>query len=429
MSQASHLPPFAAGRDLAAELDKYADLIVRVGLNVQPDQTVYIGSVSSPTQLDCADFARKLMRKAYAAGARKVTVYWGDDESNKIGLVHAPFDSLKEVTPGPVRWFEEAAKDGAAFAYLYAPNPTLLADVDPERVAVSRQAGAAALAGFARYTSSMAVNWCIAGHPRAAWAQTVHPDLPVEQAIERLWWEVLYTARVLTDDPVAEWQAHSARLKTRTAFLNERRFAGLHFRAPGTDLTVGLPEGHIWHGGADSNTRTGVVFAPNIPTEEVFCAPLRTAVNGTVAATMPLNLGGVLVEGLRMTVADGRVTDFSADTGADAVAKLLETDEGARYFGEVALVPADSPVAELGTLFYNTLYDENAACHLALGRAYPINLDGGTELSQEEQVARGLNYSTTHVDFMIGSRELDVDGVTASGETVPLLRAGLWVAE
>lgn len=429
MSPASHLPPFAVGRDLAAELEKYADLIIRVGLNVQPDQTVYIGSVSSPTQLDCADFARLLVRKAYAAGARKVHVFWGDDETNKIGLVHAPLEGLGEVTPGLVRWFEEEAEQNAAFAYLFAPNPTLLADVDPERVGVARKAGATALAGFMRWTGSMAANWCIAGHPRAGWAKTVHPDLPVDKAIERLWWEVLHTARVLTDDPVAEWQAHTARLKARTTYLNERRFAKLHFRAPGTDLVVGLPAGHLWQGGADANTRTGVVFAANIPTEEVFCAPLRTEVDGTVTATMPLNLGGVLVEGLRLTVADGRVVDFDADSGREAFAKVLETDEGARYFGEVALVSADSPIAELGTLFYNTLYDENAACHLAIGRAYPINLEGGTELSQEEQVARGLNYSATHIDFMIGSRQLDVDGITAAGEVVPLLRAGLWVAE
>lgn len=274
----------------------------------------------------------------------------------------------------------------------------------------------------------MKVNWCGAAAPVKGWADAALPDLPEGERMQALWEHILMACRVTGEgDPVAAWKEHLGRLGERTAFLNRSRFTRLHYRAPGTDLTIGLPERHRWISGAGARNSQGVAFCPNLPTEEVFTAPQKDGVNGVVRSTLPLNYAGTLITGMTLRFANGRVVSYSADSGQEVLGGIFDTDEGARFLGEVALVPVTSPIYETGILFYNTLFDENASCHLAVGRPYPICVEGGGAMSPAEREQAGLNYSSTHVDFMIGSEALDIDGETASGERVPLFRKGMWV--
>jgi len=320
------------------------------------------------------------------------------------------------------------AEDGAAVLSIRSTDPDLLKDIDPTRVANANKAGAQAMKNFRKYTMNDKITWSIISIPTGAWAQKIFPNETQERAIEKLWDAIVNIVRVDKEDPIGAWDNHNKTLETAREILNKKNYQKLHFRSPETDLEIELPKGHIWKGGSAISEK-GITFNPNMPTEEVFSLPHKYGVNGTVSSTKPLNYGGSLIDNFSLTFKDGKVVDYKAEQGADTLKHLLDTDEGARRLGEVALVPHESPVSQSGLIFYNTLFDENASCHIALGKAYPTNLEGGSDMSNEELDQHGVNDSLTHVDFMIGSEELDIDGVMQDGTTEPVFRNGTWALD
>lgn len=401
-------------------LDQYAELAIRVGLNVQKGQTVVI-----TTPIACADFVRKLAQKAYDVGAKDVVVDWDDDVVKALRLKHAPEDTLRTYPAWRATGMEEMAKDGAAFLSIYAPNSDLLKDIDPARVAMSSKAAATARAGYLNYTRSNKVNWLMVSYPTAEWSAKVFPNLSESERITQLWEQIFKLTRVDKADPVAAWKEHIGTLTAKQNMLNKQKYKQLHFQAPGTDLYIELAPKHKWVA-AGSETEGGVFFVPNIPTEEVFTMPARGGTNGTVRSTLPLSYQGSLIDGFSLTFKDGRVVEATAETGQEVLNNMLNMDEGARYLGEVALVPYDSPISQSGLIYYNTLFDENASCHVALGNSYPFTIEGGTAMSAEELAENGYNKSLIHVDFMIGSKDMTIDGITADGTREPVFRNGNW---
>jgi len=401
-------------------LEKYAELAVKIGLNVQPEQTVVI-----MTPISCAEFVRKLTEKAYEAGARDVVVDWDDDEVKAIRLRKAPDATLEQYPMWKAKGLEELAEQGSAFLQIYAPNSDLLKGIDPERIAKSSKAAAAAREGFLKYLRNSQVNWLMVSIPTPEWAAKVFPELAPQERTERLWEQIFKLTRADAADPVAAWQAHIATLTEKQHLLNGRRYKALHLRAEGTDLTVELAKRHTWVS-AGSRTENGTFYVPNMPTEEVFTMPYKPGVNGTVRSTKPLSYNGTLIDRFSLTFENGKVVHATAEQGEEMLQKLLDMDEGARYLGEIALVPFDSPVSNSNIIFYNTLFDENASCHIALGNSYPFCLEGGTTMSPEELSENGYNKSLIHVDFMIGSPDMDIDGITEDGTREPLFRQGNW---
>jgi aminopeptidase len=401
-------------------LDAYAQLIIRIGLNLQAGQRLMIRA-----PLEAAPLVRRVAVHAYDLGSPLVDVIWSDPTLQLVRYQHAPRDSFAETSRWPVAAGLEYAENGDALLSISGVDPDLLKDVEPKLISTVRQAEGRAGLQLSRLISADAINWCVVGYAVAPWAARVFPDLPPDEQQRQLWDAIFKTVRLDTSDPVAAWQAHAADLAARTAMLNEKQYSALHFRGPGTDLNVGLPDNHHWIGGA-APTGVGVENIANLPTEEVFTAPHRQRVDGTVRATMPLNLSGNLIENFSLTFRDGRVVDLQADRGEALLRKQVEMDEGAARLGEVALVPHSSPIAQSGTLFYNTLFDENAASHVALGRAYQNCIAGCKGLDEKDFAALGGNSSITHLDFMIGSGEIDVDGLDADGNREPLMRHGEW---
>jgi len=403
------------------KLEKYAALAVEVGVNLQPGQTLVI---TAP--LFAAEFVRKAVKRAYEVGARYVHVEWNDDIVTRTRFDLAPADSFAEY---PIPWrakgWEEMAAAGAAFMSITGADPDLLRGVDPQRIQDSNRAANTALQPFRNYIMSDKVSWTVIAVPSSEWAGKVFPDLEESLRVPALWEAIFKATRADLDDPVQAWRRHTADLDAKAERLNARKYKALHFRAPGTDLTVGLPAGHIWVS-AGSHNEKGTLFIANMPTEEVFTAPLKTGVNGTVTSTKPLSYAGNLIDNFSITFKDGRIVGFKAERGYEPLRKLIETDEGSRYLGEVALVPHRSPISQTDLVFYNTLFDENASNHLAIGKAYAFCLEGGKSMSREELDAAGLNDSLTHVDFMIGSADMDVDGILPDGTAEPVFRKGDW---
>ncbi|MFC5450514.1 aminopeptidase [Paenibacillus aestuarii] len=402
-------------------LDQYAELAVKVGLNVQKDQTVVI-----MTPIACADFVRKVAKKAYEAGAKDVVVDWDDDEVKALRLKYAPESALRDYPMWRANGLEELAKNGAAFLQIHAPNSDLMKDIDPERVAVSSKTAAQARNGFLQYLRSNQVNWLLVSYPTAEWSAKVFPNLSADERALKLWEQIFKLTRVDSEDPVAAWQTHVEQLTSKQNMLNDKRYKQLHFKGPGTDLYIELAPKHLWVA-AGSTTDSGIFFIPNMPTEEVFTMPARNGTNGTVRSTLPLSYQGSLIDGFSLTFENGKVVSAIAEVGQEVLNKMLDMDEGARYLGEVALVPYDSPISQSGLIYYNTLFDENASCHVALGNSYPFTIEGGTAMSPEELDANGYNKSLIHVDFMIGSAEMEIDGITEDGTREPLFRRGNWV--
>lgn len=402
-------------------LDKYAELAIRVGLNVQKDQTVVI-----MTPISCAEFVRKLTKKAYDAGAKDVVIDWDDDEVKALRLKHAPESTLREYPMWRANGLEEMAKNDAAFLQIYAPNSDLLKDVDPERVAISSKTAATAREGFLNYMRNNQVSWLMVSYPTAEWSAKVFPNLNEAERVQKLWEQIFKLTRVDKEDPVAAWNEHIETLTGKQDMLNNKRYKQLHFQAEGTDLYIELAPKHQWVA-AGSETEKGVFFIPNIPTEEVFTMPAKTGTNGTVRSTLPLSYQGSLIDGFTLTFENGKVVKATAEVGQEVLNKMLDMDEGARYLGEVALVPYDSPISNSGLIYYNTLFDENASCHIALGNSYPFTIEGGTSMSLEELNQNGFNKSLIHVDFMIGSADMAIDGLSEDGTREPLFRNGNWV--
>jgi aminopeptidase len=402
------------------KLDRYATLIVKVGVNVQPGQTVVVNA-----PLNAAPLVRLIGRKAYEAGAKDVHVEWSDEELTRIKYDLAPDEAFREYPMWKAKGYEEMAEAGACFISIKPPNPDLLKGVDPERIATANKTANRAMHKFRSYTMSDRVSWTVVSVASPEWADKVFPDLPPSEREAALWEAIFKAVRADLDDPIGAWQAHQERLNAKAEMLNRKRYKALHFEAPGTQLTVGLPEGHLWVSGASVNER-GVPFMANMPTEEVFTAPHRDRINGTVRSTKPLSYGGNLITNFSFTFKDGKIVDYSAETGGEVLGKLLEMDEGSRRLGELALVPHQSPISQSNLVFYNTLFDENASNHLAIGNAYAFCLEGGKSMSEEEVAARGLNRSLAHVDFMIGSAEMNIDGETEDGRLEPVFRNGNW---
>lgn len=403
-----------------SKLDKYADLAVQIGVNVQPGQILVVNA-----PITAAEFVHLITAKAYAIGASQVKVNWSDEFVTRQQFEHA----APEVFTKPPTWFAgemtELAENGAAFLSVIAENPDALKGIDPERIANFQKTRGAALTKYRELQMSDKVSWSIVAIPSQPWADKVFPELPADERVGKLWEAIFHTVRLDREDPVAAWQEHLDTLEQKADVLNSKKYHSLHYIAPGTDLTIELPEGHVWAQG-DSINAQGHSFVANMPTEEVFTAPKKTGVNGTVRSTKPLSYGGNIIDGFSITFEQGKITSVTAEQGQEALEYLISLDEGAKYLGEVALVPHQSPISESGILYFNTLFDENASNHLAIGTAYAFCLKGGKEMNQEELTARGLNNSVTHVDFMIGSGEMDIYGITADGTREPVFLKGNW---
>lgn len=368
---------------------------------------------------------RLITKKAYELKAAEVIVEWSDEIIQKEFLAHASFDRIEDFPQYKIEQADEWLRKGASRISVISSDPGALADVDSQRVAAYQKAAGKGLAKLRKATQSNQVSWTVVAAAGENWAQKVFPDLTKEQAVDALWNEIFKTARVDHEDPVAAWKKHDDALEAKANELNEQQFDTLHYKAPGTDLTIGLPKNHLWEGAGSFNAR-GEKFIANMPTEEVFTAPDSRRIDGFISSTKPLSYAGSIISGMKFTFKDGKVIDFSAEKGQDVLKNLLETDEGAKSLGEVALVPDPSPISQSGIIFFNTLFDENASNHLALGSAYAFNLQDGTEMSDEELKERGLNLSQTHVDFMVGSNQMSIDGIKADGTVIPVFRDGDW---
>lgn len=406
--------------DYQTNLEKYADLAVKVGVNVQPGQTLVVNAA-----LDSAALVRLIVKKAYEVGAKNVVVNWHDDTVNRTKYELAPDEVFSEYPKWRAKELTELAEQGAAFMSIVSSSPDLLKGIKPERIANAQKAAGTALSTYRQYMMSDKVSWTVISAPSVGWAKMVFPDDSEETAVQRLWEAIFKAIRVDTKDPVEAWKQHNSNLHEKVDYLNAKNYKKLHYKAPGTDLTIELPEGHLWVGAGSVNEK-GHDFMANMPTEEVFTVPLKTGVNGYVSSTKPLSYGGNIIDHFKITFENGRITDVQAEEGEEILKQLVATDEGSHYLGEVALVPYNSPISQSNILFFNTLFDENASNHLAIGSAYAFCLEGGKKMSKEEQAKHGLNDSLTHVDFMIGSADMDIDGIKADGSTEAVFRKGDW---
>lgn len=402
------------------KLREYARLLIDVGLNLRQGQTMIL---SSPVA--CAPFARLCASAAYDAGCREVVMNWSDDYMTREKFLRAQDAAFTTPRAWRKTFFTEYAEQGAAYLAFAAEDPETLCGVRPERLIEAQRVSSGEREIFDRLQMANGFPWCVAGVPIAAWAEKVFPERKGNDAVDALWEAIFQTVRVTGDGKAeARWREHIALLTKRRERLNALHFRSLHYtNSLGTDLTIELPEDHLWAAG-NSATPGGQAFIANMPTEEIFTAPRKTGVNGTICAALPLVHNGSVIDGLRFTVQEGRIVEAKAARGEDVLRAAIAVDDGARYFGEVALVPYDSPIRRSGLLFYNTLYDENASCHLAFGEAYPECIDGGESMTREELDAHGLNHSLTHVDFMIGTADLSIVGTTYDGRQVPVFTNG-----
>jgi len=407
-------------------LQKYAEAVVRVGLNLRAGQRLIITLAATrgvPHQF--APFVREVAKAAYAVGAVYVDVIWGDEEMLRLRAQHAPRDSFGEYSTWQVDAVMRMIENGDALLSITGANPDLLGGLDPETLGMMQKTHLQHFNRISEKVTTNAINWCVVAAAGAEWAIKVFPHLSAPEAQEKLWQAIFETSRIDRPDPIAAWQAHIVGLRARAQYLQTKQYTALHYAAPGTDLTLGLPKRHLWIS-AQSTAQNGVAFTANMPTEEVFTLPDRSRADGVVSATFPLSYGGTLIEDFQLTFENGRVVKVNAKKGESALQRLVDTDEGSHRLGEVALVPASSPIAQRGHLFYNTLFDENASCHIAIGRAYRFTLTGGEELTDDEFTSAGGNVSLNHVDFMIGSPKMDIDGITADGLREPVMRQGEW---
>lgn len=402
------------------KLTNYAELAVKVGVNIQPGQNLYIAAT-----IDNPEFVRLLVKTAYEVGAKNVYVDWSDDVITRTRFELAPEEVFSEFPEWKVQERMTLADGGAAFMSIMSQSPDLLKGVESSRISAFQKASGTALSKYRQYVQSDKISWTVVAAPSVAWAAKVFPSLPSEEQIPALWEAIFKAVRADVESPIQAWTDHDATLHTKVDYLNEKKYHKLHYTAPGTDLTIELPKGHLWCGAGSINEK-GDAFMANMPTEEVFTVPLKTGVNGYVSSTKPLSYGGNLIEDFKITFENGRIVSVEAKEGQEVLEQLVATDEGAKYLGEVALVPHKSPISESGLLFYNTLYDENASNHLAIGSAYAFCLEGGKKMSQEELAEHGLNQSITHVDFMIGSESMDIDGILEDGSKEAVFKQGNW---
>jgi aminopeptidase len=411
----------AAQRTHEEKLNRLAEVAVRVGLGLQVGQELVMTA-----SLDALPLARRITEQAYRAGASVVTTLYSDDETTLMRYRHARDESFDRAANWLYDGMGAAFKSGAARLAIAGGNPALLSDEDASKVSRASRAVSVAYRPALELITRHAINWTIVASATPAWAASVFPGDAPDVAMAKLWDAIFATSRLDGDDPVAAWKTHDATLQKRAAYLNEKRYTALQYRGPGTDFRLGLADDHRWLGGG-TTAGNGIYCIPNMPTEEVFTTPHKDRADGTVTATKPLSHQGTLIEGMQVRFEEGRIVEARASRGQEVLQKLIGTDDGARRLGEVALVPHSSPIAASGMLFLNTLFDENAASHIALGQAYSSCVRDGDKMTPEELAAKGANDSLIHVDWMIGSGELDIDGITAANVVEPLMRKGEWV--
>ena len=402
-------------------LIKYASLAVNIGVNIQKDNILVI---SSP--IETAEFARLITEEAYKSGAKDVIVHYGDQKLTKIKLENSSLETISNIPEWQAESYNYYARQEACFISISASDPDGLKGVPVEKIGASQKARTSALKEYFDNSMSNKCRWCVLSVPTLSWAKKVFPKVSDDEAMESLWDVIFKTVRVDTENPVNAWKKHNAYLEEKIKFMNNNNFKSVHLKsANGTDLNIELPEGHIWAGGSEGDVN-GIPFNANIPTEEVFTLPKKTGVNGIVYSSKPLSYGGNLIDNFSITFKDGKAIDFTAETGYDVLKQMLESDEGAKYLGEAAFVPYNSPISNSKLIFFNTLFDENAACHLAFGRAYESCVKDADKYSEEELEKIGVNNSVIHVDFMIGTSDLEITGINKNGETIQIFSNGNW---
>jgi len=403
-------------------LKKYAELLVRAGGNVQKGQLVMISCA-----VDNAVFGRLVRDAAYEAGASEVRIDWLDETSSRAMFLHGADEIFDEYPEWRVQKFKEQDDKGAVYLHISSSDPDNLKGVDPSRLQRFSRVASTATKAHSKLTMSSALRWSIIATPSPKWAAKVFPGLPEAEAIDKLWQMILKAARADGADPIKDWQEHDNNFTNRVDYLNTQQFASLRITTGiGSDFTLGLVQNHVWEGGSDKD-KAGIPFFPNLPTEEIFTMPHREKAEGRVVASMPLSYQGNLIEGFEMTFKDGKVVDYKAEKGLEVLKNMIEMDEGAARLGEVAIVANSSPIGQMNTLFYNTLFDENASAHLALGKAYPKNMAGGDDLPTEELVAKGGNDSLIHVDFMFGTSDMCITGIKADGTEIVFFENGEYI--
>jgi len=412
--------PFARTPEFEQKLDRLAEIAVRAGLGLAPGQELVM---TAP--LEAILLARQITQHAYQAGAALVTTLFSDEPSALLRFRYGQNVSFDTAPSWLYDGMARAYRSGAARLAITGNDPSLLSKEDPEKVSRVNRATSKAYRPALELITRHEINWTIVASATPAWAAAVFPDLPEDEALCKLWNAIFAASRADLRDPVDAWNKHDANLHARADWLNEKRYSALHFRGPGTDLQVGLADDHLWLGGG-TTAGNGRYCIPNLPTEEVFTTPHKDRVEGRVISTKPLSYQGTMIEGISVQFQAGQIVEARAAQGNQVLQRMIETDEGARRLGEVSLVPHSSPIASSGLLFLNTLFDENAACHIALGQAYSSCLRKGDTLTQEQLAARGANNSLIHVDWMIGSNRIDVDGITAAGNAEPVMRGGEW---
>ncbi len=402
------------------QLQKYAELLVKVGLNVQEKEPVYIQA-----SIDVSEFVHLVVEEAYKIGAEDVKVSYKDDRIAQLKYQYEPESFFENVKQYDIDEKMDYLDRKAAFLSIVSSSPDSLKDADPNKIRKAMAANGKAFKDYMVAVQSDRMSWCVASYPSVGWAKMMFPELSDDEAVNKLLETILKTVRVDQEDPVKAWEEHDHLLHEKADYLNNKKYKALHYKSEGTDLTIELPNGQYWSGASSVNSK-GNSFVANMPTEEVFTAPHKNGVNGTVSNTLPLSYSGNIIDDFTLTFKDGEVVDYKAGVGEEILKSILETDEGSKRLGEVALVPVDSPISNMNTLFYNTLFDENASCHIALGSAYAFCIEGGKDMTAEQLAENGLNDSTTHVDFMIGSKDLSIDGILENGEKEPVFRDGNW---
>lgn len=402
------------------KLAQFAELAVHVGTNIQQGQTLLIN-----TTVDTIDFTRLVVKEAYKAGAARVTVNYTDDVVARELFENAPVEEFEKFPRWITAQRDELIERGGALLWIDAADPDLMAGIPVEKISTNQKASGKALENYRDAVMNDKIAWSIIAIPSKKWAAKVFPELPEEEQVPAMWEAIFKTVHIGEGNAVENWQAHLKNLHARGDLMNEKRFAKLHYKAPGTDLIVGLPDKHIWATGS-SKTPQGTEFVANMPTEEVFTLPSKYDVNGYVSSTKPLVYQGNIIDNFKLTFEKGVIVKAEAQQGEALLNELIKADEGSKYIGEIALVPHESPISASGLLYYNTLFDENASNHIAIGAAYPTCYEGGSELTEEEMDEAGINTSITHEDFMVGSAEMDIDGIHADGTVEAVFRKGAW---
>ncbi len=404
------------------QLTDFADLAIKVGVNLQKDQRLVVNC-----PIECADFARIISLQAFKAGAKDVSVLWNDEKLSRIRMENADIAALEDIPSWLVCQKKEIIEKNIAIISIVSSDPAIYEGIDIVKIKRYSKAHSIALKDYRNATMNNEVRWCVVSVPSAAWALKVFPNLSQKEAIDKLWEAIAVAMRLNEADPVKAWKEHVEKLTARAQFLNESNFDSIHLKNnKGTDLTVGLPAGHIWTA-AGEVAKDGVMFTANMPTEEIFTVPHRNRVNGKVVNALPLSYNGVIIDGFFVEFNEGRAVNFGAKIGEPALKELINTDEGSHYLGEIALIGKYSPISNLKTMFYNTLFDENASCHLAFGKGYPSTIKGGESMTVEQLLQKGINDSVEHCDFMIGTPDLNVTGIRQDGSKVNLFVDGEWV--